>query len=900
MSRPPRIAWAPLPILLLALIGLWFKNMQAPYEPPELLIALNLLLATLPGVGIAFLFARNFLITGAPGVALLGCGAVLWSTTGLSPLIASVASPSFDVNAIVTIHNLAVWVASLCYLAGCALLQRRTPALVQRPPVLLAAYALAVAAAAFLAFVALQGWTPLFFVQGKGPSLERQFVLGSTIFAIFLTLLLLRKGVILRSSFLDWFALALMLVAVGYIGFMLQTTLGGVLGWVSRAALFLGGGYMLIAAYAAFRDAKPAFVVVASPNDEAPHRYSVAIAIVLTAAVLRLVFLQGLGTSFAFITFYPSVMLAALYGGLPAGALATFSGALLADYFWVEPVRSLLVSSPMDWLALAIFALNCLLISWMVDLLQKARARLRRAEAGRRAELERMVAERSAELGLAKEAKTQLLAAATGTETELQTVLDAVPAGIWIARDPSYRTVQANRLATAWMRIPEGANSSKSAPSLLRFEIFDKDGLPLPNEQLPLRRAAGGEEVTDYEFEWRFSDGERRFFHGNATPLRDAEGNVAGAVAAFIDNTERKRAEEALRESEERYRGIFQHAATGIAITDLQGRFQSCNPAFAAILGYTEQELLSLDFHALVHPEDRAENVAAGVCLRAQRIPSFELFNRYIRKDGTVVWVHKHISLLRDAAGKPTHHVALVTDMSERKRHEEQVNLLMREVNHRAKNMLALVQAIARQTVATHPKSFVEHFGKRLRALAASQDLLVKAEWKGVDLGELIHSQLEHFSGLIGSRINLVGPAFFISASAAQTIGMALHELATNAGKYGALSTDAGGVDVSWGLKCAGAEERFVISWHESGGPPVTPPAQTGFGSMVIARTVQMSLDATVDLEFAAGGLRWRLECASDRIIGARDSRDRQGAAKLDKPASLSKEAKTAVKGAVA
>ena len=276
---------------------------------------------------------------------------------------------------------------------------------------------------------------------------------------------------------------------------------------------------------------------------------------------------------------------------------------------------------------------------------------------------------------------------------------------------------------------------------------------------------------------------------------------MAGIV---IDITERKRAEEALRESEERYRGIFQHAATGIAITDLQGRFQSCNPAFAAILGYTEQELLSLDFQGLVHPDDREENVAAGVWLRAQQIPSFELFNRYIRKDGKAVWVHKHVSLLRDAEGKPTHHVALVTDMSERKRHEEQVNLLMREVNHRAKNMLALVQAIARQTVATHPKSFVEHFGERLRALAASQDLLVKAEWKGVDLGELIHSQLEHFSDLIGTRINLVGPALFISASAAQTIGMALHELATNAGKYGALSTEAGRVDVSWGLKAAG------------------------------------------------------------------------------------------------
>ena len=108
MSRPPRIAWAPLPISLLAVIGLWFQNIQAPYESPELLIALNLLLTSLPGAGIAFLFARAFLMTGAPWLALLGCGAVLWSASGLSTLIAF-ATPSFDVNTIVTIQNFAVW-----------------------------------------------------------------------------------------------------------------------------------------------------------------------------------------------------------------------------------------------------------------------------------------------------------------------------------------------------------------------------------------------------------------------------------------------------------------------------------------------------------------------------------------------------------------------------------------------------------------------------------------------------------------------------------------------------------------------------------------------------------------------------------------------------------------------
>ncbi len=748
------------------------------------------------------------------------------------------------------------------------MLHRDWPAIERRRFALLAAYALTLAAAAAIAVSALKGWTPVFFIQSEGATLERQFVLGSTIVAILLTCSLLQKGITLRSPFLDWLALALMLLAIGYGGLMLQTTVGGVLGWVSRAAQFFGGFYMLAAAYAAFADPKPAFAVLAPSEEGAPHRYSLAIAIVLVAAVMRLAFLHEFGSNFAFITFYPAIVLAALYGGLRAAAVATLLAALVADYFWIEPAGKFGAAHRVEWLALAIFVLSCLLISWIVERMQNAQTRLREVEAERRAELERIVAERTAALGLANEASTRHLAAATATEAELQAVLDAVPAGIWIARDLSYGTVQANRLASGWMRIPEGANSSKSASSLLRFDIFDKDGLPVPNEELPLRRAAGGEEVTGYEFDWRFPDGGRRFLYGNATPLRDSGGNMAGGVAAFIDITERKRAEAALRESEERYRGIYQHAETGIAITDLPGRFQSCNPAYAAMLGYTEQELLSLDFQQLLHPEDREKNVEAGVRLRAQEIPSFELFNRYIRKDGTIVWVHKRVSLLRDAAGTPTHHIVLVTDMTERKRYEEHIGLLLREVNHRAKNMLALVQAIARQTVAGRPQDFIERFGERVRALGASQDLLVKSEWKGVQLRDLIRSQLAHFSDLIGTRINLCGPPLLISASAAQTIGMALHELATNAGKYGALSSASGRVDVAWEREdTGGGEASFSMNWRESGGPPVSKPTRTGFGSTVISRAVTMGLDADVVLDFAPEGLVWSLQCPAGKVL---------------------------------
>ena len=214
------------------------------------------------------------------------------------------------------------------------------------------------------------------------------------------------------------------------------------------------------------------------------------------------------------------------------------------------------------------------------------------------------------------------------------------------------------------------------------------------------------------EIPMRRPDGELRWMRLQSRPHRTKDSAVIWD-GVQTDITERKRAEEALRESEDRFRGIFKHAATGISITDLEYRFQSRNPAYTAMLGYTEEELRAASFPDLVHPEDRELNLNALRRLVAQEIPWFEVVNRYVAKDGKPIWVNKHVSLLRDAGGAPTRLIALVTDISERKRQEEQVGLLMREVNHRAKNMLALVQAIARQTAAIDPEDFVERFGDR-------------------------------------------------------------------------------------------------------------------------------------------------------------------------------------------
>ncbi|MGA7328066.1 MAG: PAS domain S-box protein [Rhodomicrobium sp.] len=349
---------------------------------------------------------------------------------------------------------------------------------------------------------------------------------------------------------------------------------------------------------------------------------------------------------------------------------------------------------------------------------------------------------------------------------------------------------------------------------------------------------------------------------------------------ACVDITDRKRTEEELRKSEERFRGVFENAATGIAITDIEGGFQSCNPAYSRMIGYSEQEFRQQPLSTFMHPEDRDANVLQCKRLAAQEIASFEIVNRYLRKDGKALWVDKHVSLLRDSAGQPSHIIVLAMDITERKRQDDQIRLLMREVNHRSKNMLSLVQAVARQTLAANPEDFLERFEKRVEALAANQDLLVKNAWKGAGLDEIVRSQLAPFEDLIGTRIEVRGPPVFVSASAAQVIGMALHELATNAGKYGALSGSDGRVEIAWRIQ---RDDAFVMSWREECAHPITAPSKLGFGSSVISSMAEMSLGAKVELNFPATGLVWQLSCAaaeiSDGDVRSRPSGETEGIA---------------------
>jgi len=205
---------------------------------------------------------------------------------------------------------------------------------------------------------------------------------------------------------------------------------------------------------------------------------------------------------------------------------------------------------------------------------------------------------------------------------------------------------------------------------------------------------------------------------------------------------------------------------------------------------------------------------------------------------------------------------------------ELHTRFIMRELAHRSKNLLAVVQAIARQTgrSAQDLREFNAQLGERLAGLGRSQDLLVQKSWRGVSLSDLVSAQLAPFLEANNDRVEAHGPPVLLDADAAQNIGMALHELATNASKHGALSVTTGRVSITWDwLLAAEGERTLQLRWEESGGPPVSPPTRRGFGHAVIERLTAASMHGTAVLDWRPEGLCWTLEVPESSLVSESD-----------------------------
>ncbi len=360
-----------------------------------------------------------------------------------------------------------------------------------------------------------------------------------------------------------------------------------------------------------------------------------------------------------------------------------------------------------------------------------------------------------------------------------------------------------------------------------------------------------------YESEYRIvlpSDGQLRWILGRGRAIRDAAGRPIRYCGVDIDITERKQAEQVLRETQERFSKAFNAAAYPMSITTLdEGRYVDINAAGLAAAGLSREQVIGQTVRDLGFYNDTDHYSA--VRERLARDGQFTDLETTLRgRTGTRTYLMSG-SLVQ--LGGETCLLTSAVDITERKQAEAHVRLLMNEVNHRANNLLAVVQAIARHTLGTtDPAEYSERLSQRIAGLAASNNLLVSGKWQGVDLGKLIDSQLSHFSDL-GRRVGLDGSPVRLKPAAAQAIGMALHELATNALKYGAFANRTGNVLIAWNVAGDGDERVFGLTWTERGGPTVAAPTRRGFGHTVMQEMIEGALGGKARIEFAGSGLVW-------------------------------------------
>jgi len=412
-----------------------------------------------------------------------------------------------------------------------------------------------------------------------------------------------------------------------------------------------------------------------------------------------------------------------------------------------------------------------------------------------------------------------------------------------------------NGIITSW---------NKGAERLFGYSAEDTIGksitILIPPERLHeehtiLGRIRGGNRIEHYETVRRRKDGSLIDISLTISPVRDAEGNVVGASKIARDITERKKELELLQ----RQADLLDQSHDAIFTWKIGGGIVYWSKGAERLYEYTAEEAIGRVSHELLRTRSpiALQEVESQIAREGSWYGELTHTTRHGR---TVVVESRHVRV--EYSGEI---YALETnrDVTERKAHEQYVHLLTREVNHRAKNMLSVVDAMARQTAAKSPEDFVKRFSERIHALSASHDLLIRNEWKGVDIEDLVRAQLALFASLIDSRIAVRGPRLRLKAGSAQAIGLALHELATNAGKYGALSTNNGRVDIWW----QAAADMFTMSWTENDGPPVVAPTRQGFGSTVISTMAKHSLSGEVAIYYARSGLMWQLTCPAANAL---------------------------------
>jgi PAS domain S-box-containing protein len=345
--------------------------------------------------------------------------------------------------------------------------------------------------------------------------------------------------------------------------------------------------------------------------------------------------------------------------------------------------------------------------------------------------------------------------------------------------------------------------------------------------------------------------------------VRDARGNIVGASKIARDVGDYVRAQERLRDSEERFRVLADNMRQLAWTTDPDGHIHWYNRRWYEFTGTTFEQMEGWGWKAVHHPDhiERVEKVWRDALARGEE---WEDIFPLRGKNGEYRWFLSRAQPIRDASGRITRWFGTNTDITEQREQAEQIRLLLMEVNHRSKNMLSTIQALARRSLPDED-GFLDRFESRVRSLAVNQDILVRRAWRDVPAEELVRGQLDFLDEALG-EIVCAGPDLSLAPRAAETVGMAIHELATNSLKYGALSVPGGRVEIGWGRRDDGTGLAFW--WRESGGPPVAEPDGSGFGTTLIRDVPRHNLGAEVDLAYRPEGLAWELRADESALAG--------------------------------
>lgn len=469
----------------------------------------------------------------------------------------------------------------------------------------------------------------------------------------------------------------------------------------------------------------------------------------------------------------------------------------------------------------------------------------------------------SIERSLAEEARARSEEQLRESEERFRLMSENAPVMIWLS-DADGSCLHLNRLLRQFWNVTDEDIATFSWKSSMHPDDAPMIGAAMFDA---LRRQA----PTSIKGRYFNAGGRCRILQTDAQPRFAPSGEFLGMIGVNIDITDREDAEHALRLSQSRLAAAFRIGKIGIYDYDLRNQqAENWDSLICRLWGIADGEALTDGvFWGRIHPLDvpaLKRAIASGMEPDGPRHYQSQ-FRVSSRNDGETRWAHIEAEVTFDGQ-TPVRILGTLQDITESKRAEEHIRLLMREVNHRSKNLLAVVQAIAGQTAAKgDPQLFARRFGERLKGLSLSHDLLIKNAWEGADLRELILSQLSHFGEAVGRRIILRGPPLLVRASAAQALGLALHELSTNAGKYGSLSIEGGTAEIAWTVMETAGAPHLRMSWSEQGGPPVAKPSRHGFGTLLITDVVAKSAQGEVTLDYPRSGIRWSFVAPLDRIL---------------------------------